>query len=105
MITMYCPQCGKLCDAEQLVKRSDKTVVFTCPEAHRWHADFNWPASVAGKGVHLVLKSQMYVDQEEDKDAALTEMIAAAREVNRAAGHTVFNPTALSMAVAAVEAK
>jgi hypothetical protein len=105
MITMYCPQCGKLCDSEQLVKGSNEKVLFTCPVHHKWHAVFDWPVSATGRDVHLVIKSQKYVDQEKDKDAALTEMIAAAREINRAAGHTVFNPTALSMAVAALDAK
>lgn len=37
-----------------------------------------------------------------DQDNALREMIDAARAVNKAAGQTVFNPTALSMAVSAL---
>lgn len=40
-----------------------------------------------------------------DKDDALREMIDAARVVNKAAGQTVFNPTALSMAVSALGEK
>jgi hypothetical protein len=50
-----------------------------------------------------VLVSQK--DRIKDLEDALREMIAAAREINRCAGRTVFNPTALSMAVAALDAK